>query len=347
MTQYLNTAILGYGKSAKQFHVPLLKSLSGFKVTTVLQRSKDDAKEDFKQINIVRNLKDVLKDDSIDLVIITTPNHLHFEQAFSCLNADKHVVVEKPFTITSEQSEKLIRVARERERVLTVFQNRRWDGDYLTLRKIIKEDRLGTLLEFESRYDRFRRLKKNEVWKETGIEGSGILYDLSPHLIDQALQLFGIPEQLFADIRYQRNGKADDWFIIDMYYPKLKVTLKAGMLVSDPTPRFILRGDQASYVKYGMDVQEKQLASGMLPHQKGWGIEPESNHGILYTSMDGHIKEERIETLRGNCADFYIDLQNAILNKQDPPVNPESAKNVIKMIEKAIQSDQEKRAVTL
>lgn len=347
MSKTVNTAILGYGKSAKNFHVPLLKSVPGFKVTSVLQRSKDDALDDFKDITIARNLKDLLKDDSIDLVIVTTPNHLHYEQAFDCLSADKHVVVEKPFAITTEQSEKLIRLAREKERVLTVFQSRRWDGDYLTLKKIIGGGRLGTLLEFESNYNRFRRLKKEEVWKETEIDGSGILYDLSPHLIDQTLQLFGLPEHIYADIKHQRNGKADDWFRIDLFYSKLKVTLKAGMLVSDPTPRFILRGDQGAYIKYGMDVQEEQLASGMLPDQKGWGVEPDSNHGILYTNVDGYVQEETVETLSGNYADFYNGLRDAIVNKEDPPVDPESAKNVIKIIERAIQSSQQKRALSL
>lgn len=347
MSQTLNTAIIGYGKSAKQFHVPLLKSNPNFKVSSVLQRSSDDALNDFKNIKIVRNLKDLLKDDSIDLVIITTPNHLHFDQAFDCLSADKHVVVEKPFTISTDQAEKLIRVSRERDKVLTVFQNRRWDGDYLTLRKLMEEGRLGSILEFKSNYNRFRRLKKDEVWKETDIDGSGILYDLAPHLIDQALQLFGLPELVFADIRYQRSGKADDWFTIDLFYSNLKVTLRAGMLVSDPTPRLILRGDKGAYVKYGMDVQEEQLASGMLPNQKGWGIEPESDHGILYSFVDGIRQEERIKTLSGNYADFYIELLNAINNKKDPPIDPESAKNVIMIIERAIQSNLERRAMKL
>jgi len=347
MSQLINTAIIGYGKSAKHFHVPLLKAVPGFNVTSVLQRSSDEASNDFNNVNIVRNLKDLLKDDAIDLVIITTPNHLHFEQAFDCLNAGKHVVVEKPFTLTTEQSEKLIRIANERNKVVTVFQNRRWDGDYLTLRKIIDEGQIGSILELESRYNRYRKLKKEEVWKETSIDGSGILYDLSPHLIDQALQLFGMPEQIFADIRYQRSGQADDWFTIDLFYSTHKVTLRAGMLVADPTPRFILRGDRGAYVKHGMDVQEEQLSSGKVPNSEGWGIEPESAYGILYTVENGNIKEERVKTLSGNYTDFYVGLRDAIVNKKDPPVEPESAKNVIKIIELAKQSNLERRALSL
>lgn len=347
MSQSINTAIIGYGKSAKQFHTPLLKFVPGFKVTTVLQRSKNDASNDFKGVKIVRNLKDLLKDDSISLVIITTPNNLHFEQAFDCLNAGKHVVVEKPFTITTEQSEKLIRLARDRKKIVTVFQNRRWDGDYLTLRKILKEGKIGSVLEFESRYNRYRLLKKEEVWKETSIDGSGILYDLSPHLIDQVIQLFGMPERLFADLRHQRGGKADDWFTIDLFYPTLKVTLRAGMLVTDPTPRFILRGDKGAFVKYGMDVQEEQLSSGMQPDEKGFGVESESSYGTLYTTIDGDIKEELVKTLNGNYADFYTGLFDAIVNKKDVPVEPESVKKVIKIIELARQSHQDGRVVSL
>lgn len=347
MSQIINTAIIGYGKSAKHFHVPLLKSVPGFKVSSVLQRRHDDASNDFKHVNIIRNLKDLLKDDSIDLVILTTPNHLHFEQAFDCLSSAKHVVVEKPFTITTEQSEKLIRLARERGRIVTAFQNRRWDGDYLTLRKIIEEGQIGSVLEFESRYNRYRKLKEEEVWKETSIDGSGILYDLSPHLIDQALQLFGMPDQLFADIRHQRGGQADDWFTIDLFYPNVKVTLRAGMLVSDPTPRFILRGDKGAYVKYGMDIQEEQLSSGLMPGHVGWGVEPESAYGTLFKIVDGEIIKQSVKTLNGNYANFYTGLYDAIVHKRDLPVEPESAKNVIRVIEMAKQSHMERRALSL
>ncbi|MEX0945673.1 MAG: oxidoreductase [Balneolaceae bacterium] len=347
MNDHIQTAIIGYGKSAKNFHVPLLKAADGFEVRSVLQRTKNDAKEDFPDAKIIRDTKDLLKDDAIDLIFITTPNHLHFDQAFDALSADKHVVVEKPFTITSKEAEKLIRLADSKNKVLTVFQSRRWDGDFYTLKKIIKEGRIGRLLEFESNYHRYRKLKKDGVWKETAIPGSGILYDLSPHLIDQSLQLFGMPDSLYADIRHQRGGEADDWFVIDLYYDDFKVTLRAGMLVTNPTPRFVLRGENGSFVKYGMDIQEEDLASGKSPLDPNWGVDPESNVGTLYLAEKGSFREEKVETLRGDYPAFYKQLRRAILENEEAPVSPDSAKNVIRIIEKSIESSRDRRALPI
>lgn len=348
MSRTIKTAIIGYGKSAKIFHVPLLKASDGFQVTAVHQRTKDDAKKDFTDVKIYREYKNLLKDDNIDLVFITTPNHLHFDQAFDALNADKHIVVEKPFTITSDEAEKLIRLANKKKKILTVFQSRRWDGDYYTLQKVIKEGRIGRLVEFESNYNRFRKLKPEGVWKETELPGAGILYDLSPHLIDQVLQLFGMPERLIADIRRQRGGEADDWFVIDLFYDNFKVTLRAGMLVTDPTPRYVLRGENGSFVKYGMDIQEEDLAQGKSPVDQDWGREPESRYGTLYLANEGgEINEEKVETIPGDYPDFYKKLRASILDKGEPPVSPDSAKNVITIIEKAIESSRSQKSIQL
>lgn len=348
MSRTINTAIIGYGKSSKIFHVPLLKSAEGFKVTAVLQRTREDAKEDFPEVNIYRDYKDLLKDDTIELVIITTPNHLHFDQAFDALSADKHVVVEKPFTITSEEAEKLIRLAESKKKVLTVFQSRRWDGDYFTLQKVMEENRMGRLIEYEANYHRYRKLKPEGVWKETALPGAGILYDLSPHLIDQSLQLFGMPERLFADIRHQRKGAADDWFVIDFYYDQLKVTMRAGMLITDPTPRYVLRGENGSFVKYGMDIQEEMLERGKSLSDEDWGVEPESRFGKLYLMNEsGKIIQERVETLPGDYPGFYRKLRSAIVDQKEPPVSPGSAKDVITIIEKAIESSQKQKVVEL
>lgn len=211
MREQIQTALIGYGKSAITFHAPLLKSLPDYEIRSVLQRTKSDAKEDFRDVQIVRNLKDLLKDDRVDLVIITTPNHLHFEQAFQALIADKHVVIEKPFTVTSEEAEKLIRLAQTKKRIVTAFHNRRWDGDFLTLRKLVHEKAVGKPVEFISSFGRFRRELRPDAWKEKNLPGSGILYDLAPHLIDQALLLFGKPGKIYADVRTQRGGDTDDF----------------------------------------------------------------------------------------------------------------------------------------
>lgn len=347
MREQIQTAIIGYGKSAKVFHAPLLKALPDYEVSSVLQRSKIDSKEDFRDAKIVRNLKDLLKDDRIELVIITTPNHLHFEQAFQALNADKHVVIEKPFTVTSGEAEKLIRLAQKKNRIITAYQNRRWDGDFLTLRKLVHEKSVGEPVEFISSFDRYRSERKENVWKEKKLPGSGILYDLGPHLIDQTLLLFGKPEKVYADIRVQRGGDVDDYFEIDLYYPGLKAKLKAGMLVADETPRFILRGREGAFVKFGKDVQEDALEAKKNPAGSDWGTESPSSYGIIYRPKDGNIEREKIETESGNYLRFYEMLAQAIRKKIDPPVNPDTVKQGIKLIEAALESYQSGRVVSL
>jgi scyllo-inositol 2-dehydrogenase (NADP+) len=347
MREPVQTAITGYGKSAKIFHKPLLKVLPEFSVRSVLQRTKSDAAKDFRDVNIVRNLKDLLKDDRIDLVVITTPNHLHFEQAFEALIADKHVVLEKPFTVTSDEAERLIRLAQTKKRILTVYQNRRWDGDFLTLRELLHDKAVGEPVEFVSSFDRFRSQLKEGAWKEQTLSGGGLLYDLGPHLIDQMLLLFGKPDHVYADIRAQRGGDADDYFEIDFYYPGLKAKLKAGMLVPEQTPRFILRGKEASYVKYGRDPQEQALTAGGNPAGADWGREPEKQWGTLYKSKAGEILSEKVETKPGNYLRFYEMLARAIQKKSDPPVNPDTAKLGIKLIETARESAQSGQKVAV
>ncbi len=340
MDNPIQTSIIGYGKSAKFFHVPLLKASKNFRVHSVLQRTKSDAKDDFPEVKIVRNLKDLLKDDITELIIITTPNHFHFEQAFEALSADKHVIVEKPFTVSSDEAEKLIRLAESKKRMLTVFQNRRRDGDFLTIRKLIHEKLVGELVEVESSFNRFRNYLREDAWKEKDLPGSGILYDLAPHLIDQAILLFGMPDKLYADIRAQRGGDADDNFEINLYYPNLKVKLKAGMLVPEETPRFVLRGTKGSFVKYGLDPQEERLASGQNPSEKNWGAESEEHWGTLYRESDGNIITEKIETEKGNYPAYFEEVSASIRKKQSPPVLPDTAKKVIKLIEFAKESHQ-------
>lgn len=345
MKQFIQTGIVGYGKSAKFFHVPLLKASEDFNVRSVLQRSKSDSTSDFPNARLVRDMKDMLKDDQLDLVIITSPNEVHYEQAFAALNAGKHVVVEKPFTVTGDEANKLIKVASERNLVLTVYQNRRWDGDFLTLKEIIASGRLGKIVEFESTYNRFRNSLKRDAWKEKKIPGSGILYDLSPHLIDQALLLFGHPDQVYADIRAQRGGAADDRFDLTLSYPGIKVLLRAGMLVPENTPRFILRGTKGSFVKYGLDPQESDLANGISPLNENWGKEPPENWGVLFTESGGEIKKEKVETKPGNYLLFYKKLRNAVLKQEKPPVQADTGMQIIRIIEKAIESNKAKQAV--
>jgi scyllo-inositol 2-dehydrogenase (NADP+) len=335
----IQTAIVGYGKSAKYFHVPLLKTVPGFKVTTVMQRTKNDSLADFPAARIVRDMESLLDENELDLIVITSPNSVHYQQCSDALKAGKHVVVEKPFTVTSAEAEELTELAKNQNRILTIFQNRRWDGDFYTVKKLLESGRLGKIVEYEASWNRFRNRLRDDAWKEKELPGSGILYDLSPHLIDQALLLFGNPAAVFADIRSQRGGDADDRFDLTLYYEGVKVLLRAGMLVPEKTARFIIRGTEGSFIKYGLDPQEEALAAGYLPGTPGWGLEPEENWGMLYLEKNGNIHAEKIETMPGNYQGFYEELKEAIEGRREAPVLPDSGTQIIRIIEKAIESN--------
>lgn len=341
MSRVYNVAITGFGKSARNFHVPLLEAHPGFQLRSVLLREESRTSINLKDVNVVRSLKELLKDDAVDLVIITTPNHLHFEQAREALQADKHVVVEKPITVTSESARVLIETASSARKALTVFHNRRWDSDFLTLRNIIKEKRIGEPLELTSSFNRFRKELRPGHWKEEKNPGSGILYDLSPHLIDQALLLFGNPDKLFADVRNQRGGETDDCFEIKLYYnsyPERVVTLKAGMLVPEPTPRFILRGTSGTVIFHDKDSQEKLLAKGKLSE-----VEHTDLFFELFHEKEGKIHKSYEQQVSGNYSIFYDELHYALQTSKEPPVFPNTAAKGIRIIEIALASSREKQ----
>jgi len=347
MSSKINAAIIGYGKSGRNIHAPLIDACDGIIMSAVLKRSGPDRLADRPDIQVYRDMNALLKNDSITLVIITTPNHLHYRMAKQALSVGKHVVVDKPFTVTSKESQQLIDLAEKQGRVLTVFQNRRWDGDYMTVRKLLNEKSVGRLVEFESNLNRFRSELRDDAWKEKDLPGSGILYDLGPHLIDQTLQLFGMPDSLYADIRSQRGGEADDWFEIDLHYNGFKAKLKAGMLVLDDTPRFVLRGDGGAYVKYGFDPQEQALSDGIDPKFPDWGREEESQFGILRFRREGRVEHVRVKTAPGNYLHFYRNVVDAIQKGTELSVKPTEARDVIRLIEVARNSHTKGKVVTL
>ncbi len=256
----VRTAIAGYGKGGRIYNAPIISSVDGFVITTILTSSEENIKaaiKEYPKAKIVSDYGKILKDPEIDLVIITAPNHFHKPLAEKALHAGKHVVVEKPFTPTVKEAEELIEVAQKNNLVLSVNHNRRWDSDILTIKKLLKENRLGKVVEYEAHFDRFRTEIKDNWKEESNVPGSGILYDLGSHLIDQALMLFGKPSEVFADLRKQReNSEVTDNFEILLFYPDLKVTLKAGMMVPNPGPSFSVFGRKGSYIKFGRDPQE-------------------------------------------------------------------------------------------
>jgi len=341
----VNVGLVGYGMAGRVFHAPLIHSNPNLRLTHIVQRHGDEAKVAYPHAEIVRDLKDLLKRPDVELVAIATPNTSHFEIAAESLRAGKHVVVDKPFTITSKEADELIRLARKASLVLSAFQNRRWDGDFHTVRQILDQKLIGRLAEYESRFDRFRPQVRPHVWRDQDHPGSGLLYDLGSHLIDQAVVLFGMPQTLYAETRKQRDGAATvDSFQVHLEYPRLTVLLKAGLLACQPSPRFVLYGTEGSYFKYGLDPQEEALKQGKTPGHAGWGQESESAWGTL-TRCGATPQPERYPTLPGCYQKYYENIYRAIRGREELAVKPEQAREVIRVIELAVQSSNQKRVL--
>jgi predicted dehydrogenase len=350
LKKVLKTGIIGFGNGGNTFHAPIIATTEGLRITRIRARRESEvdlAKQRYPDAVITANADDIINDPEIDLVVIATPNDSHHSLAKQALLANKNVVVDKPFTITTADADDLIKIAKQQNKILSVHHNRRYDSDFKTIEKLLKANVLGRLVEFESHYDRFRNFLKPDAWREKDEPGAGILYDLGSHLIDQPLVLFGFPQAITADIRVQREGtKVTDNFELILHYPGLKVTLKAGMLVSQPLPRYILLGDKGSFIKYGLDVQEVALKAGLTPYTKSdWGIEPESVWGNLVTEINGVHFSGKVQSEAGDYRGYYANVYNAIVDNTPLDVTAEHARNIIRVIELAVQSNDEKRTI--
>ena len=344
--QQINTALLSYGMSGEVFHGPLLTANPGFKISAVYQR--DRSKQAKHGHRIVYSVDEILKDQSIEMVIVNTPNASHFDFAKQVLDAGKHVIVEKPFTVTTAEADQLISLAKSKNRVLTVFQNRRWDADFLTLKKVVENRLVGKVVEFEAHYDRFRNYIEANTWKEEAAPGTGILYNLGSHMLDQAVALFGLPEFVDARLGVQRpGGKVDDFYDIRLIYQNMMCIVKSSYLVREQGPRYILHGTEGSFVKYGLDPQEQALKEKKIPGSIGWGTETKEWWGKLNTVMNGLNHIGQVETLPGNYPAFYANVYEAIRHGKNLHVKPEEARNVIRLIEACIESNRNKAAVRL
>jgi predicted dehydrogenase len=264
------------------------------------------------------------------------------------LLAGKHVVCEKPFTVVVSEAEELIRLAKNANLQLSVFQNRRYDSDYRTLKSVLDKKILGNIVEAEFHFDRFKEELSPKAHKETAGQGTGALYDLGSHLIDQALQLFGMPTAVFADIVAMRPiSQVDDYFELLLYYPSSRVRIRGSYQVREALPGYIVHGSKGSFIKPKTDVQEGQLQAGKVPSDTGYGIEPETERGLLHTETNGNIVREYIPSLTGNYATYYEGIYNAIRNNEPLPVTAEEGRYVIKVIEAAFKSNQEKKVIEL
>jgi len=330
------------------FHGPSLKVNSGFEVIFILERSKEISKQIFPEATIVRSYNDILDNSDVELVIVNTPDKYHYEMAKQAILKGRHVVVEKPMTLDSSQAVDLVELAHEKGVVFTVYQNRRWDGDFMTVQKVLKENKLGRLVEFESHYDRYRTVITPETWKEEGDEYSGVLYNLGSHMVDQAFVLFGKPLAVTAHLKIVRNaGVVNDYYDIRLEYGKFAALLKCSYLVKKPGPRYILHGELGSFFKFGIDLQEELLKAGTLPSGENWGTEPPEMWGAISYQKDGNEFEEAVETIPGNYNIFYDNVFDAIRNSAELFVKPEEAVEVLKILEACLQSNREKRTIYL
>jgi Predicted dehydrogenases and related proteins len=347
----VNVGLIGFGMAGQVFHAPVISAVEGLRLHKVSARKTEHLKmlsERFPEVIPVGSAEEIIYADDVELVVIATSNDMHYPLAKAALQAAKHVVVEKPFTNATAEADELIALADQQNRLLTVHHNARWNSDYLTVKKVVESGRLGRLVSFEARYDRFRNYLRPNAWREADLPGSGIHYDLGAHLIDQSLQLFGLPEAITADLRKQREGvRAIDDFELILHYPQLKVSLKGSMLVKEPTPRYALYGTEGAFVKYGVDPQEAALKAGGSPQANpDWGTENREIWGKLNIWQGESDTIEYIESERGDYPAFYRNVYEAINGIRQPAVKAEDARNVIRLLEMAEKSWHEQRTVT-
>lgn len=344
------TGLASFGMSGALFHAPFISIVPDFDLRYIVERTKNLSSEKYPNVRIFRSFDELISVPELELVVVNTPDVTHYEYSKMALLAGKHVVVEKPFVFKVEEGEELIRLAAEKSALLCVYQSRRWDGDFLTIRKIVESGTLGRIVEFSSAYQRYRNYIQKETWKEVADNRVGITYNLGSHMVDQAVVLFGMPEAVYADIDKLREGaQVDDYYHIQLIYPsKLKVSLRASYLVMEDTPRYYIHGTEGSFVKYGIDPQEECLKIGALsPFDISWGKEAETNWGILHSTANNTPYRGKMETIRGNYALFYNEIADALRNGLTPSTAASNVIGVIRILEAAFQSALEKKAIFL
>jgi predicted dehydrogenase len=340
MPDVIKAGIVGYGFATKVFHAPLIAGTPGMQLVAICSSDPAKVASDWPEVAVENRPEDLFARPDLDLVVIPTPNASHYPLARLALAAGKHVVVDKPFTLTGAEARSLKVCAEQAGRLLSVFQNRRWDADFLTLRGLIKAGELGRVVEFESHFDRHVPVVQNR-WRERPDPGSGLWFDLGSHLLDQALQLFGVPEAITADLARQREGAlTDDYFQARLHYGETRVVLHASNLVPQPGPRFIVHGTEATFVKYGLDGQEAMLKAGGRPPRADWGLDMGT---CTLSRNDGRTVQTRTVALQpGDYPAFYTGIRNAMLGIGANPVPVEEAIRTMGLIELGARSAAER-----
>lgn len=343
----IRTALLSYGMSGKIFHAPFIELHSGYELIGAWERSNKLIQKDYPNTKSYSSLEELLS-DTIDLVIVNTPIDTHHQYAKLVLQSGKHVIVEKAFTTNVDEARDLKALAQEKELKLAVFQNRRWDSDFKTVKSILDDSILGDIIEAEIRFDRYNPNLSPKKWKETRNAGSGILKDLGPHIIDQALCLFGYPKALFADIRTVREySLVDDNLDILLYYHDKRVRLHAGFFNKEQFPGFTLQGKNGSFFKSRADIQEDILKTGSKPNLEDWGKEPKEKEGVLNIMINGKTIRKTIPTLSGNYYDFFEGVYQSIIQNKIEPVTADDGLKVMQIIEAALLSSYQQKVITL
>ncbi|WP_447841177.1 oxidoreductase [Enterobacter ludwigii] len=345
MSDSIRVGLIGYGYASKTFHAPLIAGTPGMALAAVSSSDATKVHADWPSVPVVSEPKHLFNDPNIDLIVIPTPNDTHFPLAKAALEAGKHVIVDKPFTVTLSQARELDALAKSFGRVLSVFHNRRWDSDFLTVKALLNEGTLGEILFFESHFDRFRPLVRNR-WREQAGPGSGIWYDLAPHLLDQAVNLFGLPVSMTVDLAQLRPGaQTTDYFHAVLSYPQRRIVLHGTMVAAAESARYILHGTRGSFVKFGLDPQEERLKNGERLPQEDWGYD--MRDGVV-TRVEGEERvEETLLTIPGNYPAYYAAIRDALNGTGDNPVPASQAIQIMELIELGIESAKHRATLCL
>ncbi|KAH7010496.1 putative NAD binding Rossmann fold oxidoreductase [Ilyonectria destructans] len=355
-----NVAVVGYGLSAKIFHIPFIKRTPQFKLHSIVQRTPkqgDSAPEDYPDLKHFRDFKDVLADSEVDVVVITTPPNFHFEMTKAVLESGKHVLTEKPFVPTASEANELAAIAKKNQRLICVYQNRRWDSDFLTLKHLISEGTIGRIVEFNTHFDRYRA-DAPTTWKGSlDVSGGGsVLYDLGTHLIDQVYTLFGLPQSVHGRLLSQREGRLDlttpDSLSIELTYPNgMLVHVRVSVLSAETTQtRYWIRGSKGSFFKQQLDTQEDQLKAGMTPGDPKFGEENPDNYRLTLVGSDGKIQDQPVPRLVPETYQaFYNKFGQAVESgkEEDIPVKAVEARDVLRVIEAVMESAKTGKDVVL
>ena len=342
------TGICSYGMSGKLFHAPFIEAHPGYELSAIVERHNNDSKERYPHAKLYRSVEKLCADNDLQLIVVNTPTHLHFEHAKMVLQAGKNMVIEKPFAINVKDAEEITALAQKNKLFISVYQNRRYDGDFRAVKEVIQNELLGEIREVEIRYDRYRPNFGGKQHKEGNMPGAGNLFDLSPHLVDQAIQLFGFPHAIFADLIKMRDDVAvPDYFELLFYYDRLRIRLKASVIARESTYAYVLHGMKGTYLQQRSDMQEQQLLAGVKPSLENWCPAPASPDGLLHTEINGEVIRKETTSAPGNYMGYYDDVYKALTGDGANPVPATDGIMNTRIIDAALESMNEKKVVSL